>query len=127
MPRLGEDLELVLALHLADHEVLVETVGAGEEEELGAGAGEEFDAEVAEPGWPEGLGGGEGGAPGVGGGGGWWVFGGGWCGLWGEICSGHWEKEGGNGDAGREGIADCSGTNAKEVVSATCEGTEPGK
>jgi hypothetical protein len=44
--------------------------------------------------------------------------------LWGEICSGHWEEEGGNGDAGREGIADCSGASAREVVSATFEGAE---
>ena len=65
MSRVGEDVELILSLHLADHEVLVETVGAGEEEELGASAGEEFGAEVLEPGRPEALGWYQGGAPGV--------------------------------------------------------------
>lgn len=64
--RLGEDVQLVLALHLADYEGFVEPVGAGQEEELGAGAGEEFVAEITEPGWPEGLGGREGREPAVG-------------------------------------------------------------
>jgi hypothetical protein len=55
----GEDVQLVLALHLGDHEGFVEPVGAGEEEKLGGVAGvEEFGAEVGEPAGPEGLGGG---------------------------------------------------------------------
>lgn len=40
-----ENLQLVFTLHLADHEVLVQTVGAGEDEEFGrAAGGEEFGA-----------------------------------------------------------------------------------
>lgn len=46
----GKDLQLVFALHLAYHELLVEAIGAGEEEELRAAAVEEFGAEVLEPG-----------------------------------------------------------------------------
>ena len=46
MAGVGEDVQLVLALHLGDHEGFVEPVGAGEEEELGAGAVEEVGAEV---------------------------------------------------------------------------------
>ncbi len=66
MAGLGEDLQLVLALHLADHQCFVETVGAGQEEELGAAAGEELVAEVLEPGGPKGFGRGERCEPGVG-------------------------------------------------------------
>jgi hypothetical protein len=55
VPRVGENLQLVLALHLADHQFFVETVRTGEEEELGTPAAEELGAEVLEPSGPEGL------------------------------------------------------------------------
>ncbi len=58
MSRFREDLQLIFPLHLADHEFLVETVSAGEDEELGAAAAEKFGAEVLEPCWPKGVGGG---------------------------------------------------------------------
>ncbi len=99
--RLGEDVQLVLALHLGDGEVGVETVGAGEEEQLGAAAEQELGAQPAEPGRPEGLREGERGAPGVG------------CWVGGVCFAG--EEEGGHGYACGDGIADCAGPEAGDA------------
>ena len=70
MPRIGHDVQLVLALHLGDGQGLVEAVGARQDEQLGGGRGEELRGQGGEPCFPEGLGGGQVGGPGVEGGGG---------------------------------------------------------
>ena len=55
MPHLGNDQQLVLSLHLANHQLLIQPVSAGQDEQLAAGGLEELSAEADEPALPEGL------------------------------------------------------------------------
>jgi len=63
MPCVRKYLQLVLALHLADHELLVEAICPREQQQLPALRTQELRAESQEPGVPEGRCGGEVGEP----------------------------------------------------------------
>lgn len=63
MARFGEDLELIFPLHLADHQLLIQSICAGQQEEFTAARLQELPTEADEPVFPEGLRGGEVGSP----------------------------------------------------------------